>query len=327
MRFPSSSLFVPLLALALLAAAPGPPASAQVTTTYFLGANYGDKPRTDPLYAENAFDLFYPLGGCPLSPGCGNTAYPVAVFIRGGNTNTSVPSPSFLSPFHQALLSAGFVLAIPSYHVIDVDAGEDYQQSARDLGRMVQYLRRFRTILNVDPDRVLAIGHSGGGFYAYYLGLNRDYQDLDSPDLVEHESSRPNYIVPWGSVTDWSCMDLDHPATNPTLLKMFQVTGDDAAQYLASPVYWLQNPELYGRSFTPPMCLVYNLAQQGQCGFITDFHDGYFGPLMLSMLGRFCGGWGAGSPACDESALLDANGDVLVTIQNVVAWMVERADP
>jgi len=90
---------------------------------------------------------------------------------------------------------------------------------------------------------------------------------------------------------------------------------------------WLQSPERYGRSFTPPMCLVYNSAIQTPCGYVTDFHDGSFGPLMLSMIGRFRGGSGMGQELCTESALVDSSGDVNVTIQQVVAWMAEKAAP
>ena len=316
---------LPVLALALAVSGLASAAGAQVSTSYVLGANYGNKPRTDPLYQENSFDLFYPLGGCPLSPECDNTVYPVVVFIRGGNSNHPLPGPQSLSPFCVSMLAAGFVVVLPSYHVIDVDAGEDYLPAAADLGRMIQYLRRFKTILNIDPERVFALGHSGGGFYSYYLGLNADYQDLGSPDPVERESSRPNFILPWGSVTNWSCMDLANPATNPVLLQMFLVGQFDDAILDASPTHWLQNPELYGRSFTPPMCLVYNLANQVNCGFVTDFHDGSFGPLMFSMIGRFCGGSGMGQTLCTESALIDSSGDTDVTIQQVVAWMAEQA--
>jgi hypothetical protein len=326
MRRSLLSLRLPLAA-ALFALAAAAPAPAQISTTYFLGSNYGTKPRTDPLYPENAFDLYYPLGGCPLGPGCANTTYPVVVFIHGGNSNAPSSGPSSLSPLNVSMLSAGFVVVLPSYHVIDVDAGDDYQLAAADLTRVVQYLRRFHAILNIDPDRVFALGHSGGGFYSYYLGLNADAQELASPDLVERESSRPNFVVAWGAATDWSCMDLDNPLTNPVLLEMFQVTQIDDAINASSPTYWLQNPELYGRSFTPPMCLVYNFQQQGTCGFITDFHDGYFGTLMYSMITRFCGGAGIGESVCTESVLLDSNADTSVVIQNVVAWMVAKAFP
>ena len=317
----------PLLILVAVCALAGlaPTAASQVSTTYFLGANYGVKPRADPLYAENAFDLFYPLGGCPLGPGCANTVYPVVVFIRGGNSNSPLPGPQALSPLCVKMLEAGFVVVLPSYHVVDVNAGEDYTSAAADLARAVQYLRRFRTILNIDPDRVFALGHSGGGFYAYYLGLNHDYQDLASPDLVEQESSRPDFIVPWGAITDWSCMDLENPATNPVLLEMFQVSGVGDAIMLASPVYWLLSPEVFGRTFTPPMCLVYNLDHQTPCGWVTDFHDGSFGPLMLSMIGRFCGGAGTGESVCTESTLIHSGDDLDLTIQEVVTWMGARA--
>lgn len=314
------------LALAWSAFAWPAPAAAQVSTNYVLGASYGTKPRSDPLYSENLFDLFYPLGGCPLSPGCDNTVYPVAIFIRGGNLNGApLTSPDQLGEIQQSLLQQGFVVVRPNFHEIDVEGGEDYQTANRDLGRMVQYLRRFRTILNIDPERVFSFGRSGGGFYSLALGLNVDYRNPDSRDLVERESSRPNFIVPWGAATDFQCMDLDNPATNPALIEMFGAAGGDEAVLQASPVYWLQMPWLYDRTYTPPMCLVYDLTQQHACGTITDFHDGYFGPWMYDrIVRRYCGGAGQGESVCELSVLIDS-GDPGFTNQAVVDWMVAMA--
>lgn len=321
-----SRLFVLPVVAAVLAIAFAAPVRAQVSTTYFLGVPYGHRPPSDPLYEENLFDLFYPAGACPLGPGCSNQAYPVAVYIRGGNANSPpLTAPDQVGTLCQAMLDQGFIVAMPNFHEIDVAAGEDFLPAARDLGRMVQYLRRFHTILNTDPDRVFTIGRSGGGFYSYYLGLNRDYQDPRSPDLVERESSRPDFIVPMQAVTDWECMDLHNPATNPALLQMFQATDAVDAPMLASPTYWLQNPDLYGRSVTPPMCMAYDLSSPSECGSITNFHDGYFGTRMQQVLTRGCGGWAQGSALCSQSTMIGAADDSDMLIQLVVEWMVERA--
>ena len=95
----------------MLLAALASSAAAQISTTYFLGANYGTKPRTDPLYVENDFDLYYPLGGCPLGPTCDNTVYPAVVFIHGGAPDlpTLCISSSLMLPVSVLKTSAGYV--------------------------------------------------------------------------------------------------------------------------------------------------------------------------------------------------------------------------
>lgn len=312
-----------LLLFAAPAAAAGP---------YWLGLNYGDKAPSDPLYSENQFDLFYPDGACPVFAGCRPSALPVAVLLRGGNDNNPLTGPQALSPLGQALLVKGFVVVVPSYHVVDLDLEQDFVLATQDVARVIQYLRHNRVELGIDPARVFCFGHSGGAYHAYTVGLAGDFSDPASADPVAHASSRPDFIIPWGGVSDWGCFDYANPATNPEIAllvfgaeNMADVPTDQLM--LASPTYWLGNVWLFGYETSPPMCLVYNLDVIGDCGLITNPHDGYFGEIMLRLLGRACGGPLGGQATCSDSVLVDAGGDTELVIQAVADWMFARAWP
>ncbi len=322
-RGPSLAAVALLLALGASASATGP---------FYLGLNYGNKPPTDPLYLDNQFDLFYPNGVCPVMQGCRPSSNPVVVLLHGGNTNNPLVGPGALSPLGQLLLTKGFVVVVPSFHEVDYDLGESYLSATQDIARLIQYVRFNRVELSIDPARVFCFGHSSGAFQAYHLGLNADFAQPAALDPLEHESSRPDFLIPWGGATDWGCFDYANPATNPIIsflifgaTSMSEVSQDEIM--LASAAYWLQNPDLYDRTTTPPMCLVYNLEDQGECGSILNVHDGYFGTLMLMLLGRACGGPLLDQPTCTESVLLDALLHSDVVNAQIADWMVARAWP
>ncbi|HTE06510.1 MAG TPA: hypothetical protein VK824_09960 [Planctomycetota bacterium] len=332
---PAPTLHLPMLrapaahAPAAHAPAAHAPPAAPLVAPWFLGVPYGTTAPGDPLYAETRFDLFYPAGGAPHILGLDTPVMPVAVLLHGGNTNAPLPGPEALSELSLALLAQGFVVVIPSFHVLDLFGGEDYLHTTDDVARLVQFLRHHHAIVNIDPARVFCQGHSSGGFHALYLGLNKDFADPASADPVAHESSRPDFLVPWGIATDWTCVAYGDPATNPLIsLLVFGVAdGADvpfAAKQAQSPTFWVSHPQLYGCTKTPPMCLVYNLSLQTPCGSIVNLHDGKFGVLMLAGIGRFCAQGGAGQPACTDSVLLDST-DAAAATQAVVAWMAERA--
>ena len=60
-----------------------------------------------------------------------------------------------------------------------------------DASRAVQYLRSKAKELNIDKDRVAAVGTVSGGTTALWLALHDDLADPDSSDPVARESSRP----------------------------------------------------------------------------------------------------------------------------------------
>jgi acetyl esterase/lipase len=318
-----------VIAIALLLAAAAP-ARAQLQPAaigpYFLGVQYGTAVAGDPLYDETTFDLFYPKGGYPHIYGITTPVMPLAIIVHGGNTNEPLSGPQELSPLASSLLAKGFVVVLPSYHVLDLQ-GEPYVNATKDVGRVVQFMRHYANIVNIRPDRVFCQGHSAGGFHSLYIGLNADFQDLASPDPVLHESSRPDFIAPWGAPADWTCYDFVNSQNPFMALLVFGVANPTQLtkqQKLdQSPTYWLAHPELYNRTTTPPMCLDYNLSMQSPCGAITDPHDGKFGVLLKQNIDRVCLQSAAGQPVCSQSILADSGSPTAE--QTLADWMAAHA--
>jgi len=219
-------------------------------------------------------------------------------------------------------------VVMPNFHVLDL-AGEDYLHATKDVARVFQFLRYYHSIVNIDPARVFGFGHSAGGFHALYVGLNVDFKDPGAADPVLHETSRPDFLIPWGAPSDWTCYDFAHAANPWASLMVFGIP--DAAnvplsmKQAHSPTWWLAHPALYGRTTTPPMCLVYNLDLVSPCGAIIDVHDGEFGILLDKGIKRLCLlGGAAGQPVCSESVLVTAIGEEGAN-QAVIDWMVAQA--
>ena len=326
----TKSRIVPLFSLALgflLAFGASAESRAQSLGPYFLGVQYGTAVPSDPLFDETKLDIFYPVGGFPKVWGFNSPVMPVAVLVHGGNTNSPATNPPQLSALPLALLAQGFVVVVPSFHVLDLGAGEEFVNATKDVARVIQFLRRHHAIINIDPERVFCQGHSGGGFHALFLGLNVDFQELTSPDPVLRESSRPDFVVPWGAPTDWDCFDFAHAANNYFSQLVFgeahPATISAEEKQEKAPTYWLAHPELYDRTTTPPMCLVYNLDTQSACGAIIDVHDGTMGVLLMEGIESLCLVSGAGQDFCTESVLLSTSHGL--GIPSLVAWMSAQA--
>ena len=315
---------LPALLLVLVVAAPL--RSQSPVSVYFNNVPYGTAAPGDPLYEETTFDLFYPKKGFPKVLGLNTPKMPLAIIVHGGNSNEPGTQPQQLSPIAKGLLAKGFVVVLPSYHVLDLQ-GEPYIHATQDIARVVQFLRHHHEIVNIRPDRVFVQGHSGGGFHALYIALREDFQDLSSPDPVLHESSRPTFVAPWGAPSDWTCFNF--PASpNPFVAQL--VFGTDDWDSLTkqqkldeSPTWWLAHPELYDRPFTPPMFLDYNLEAVSPCGTIIDLHDGKFGQLLKQNIDRLCLMGAAGQPVCSVSVLSSSASPTAV--QTLVDWMAAQA--
>jgi hypothetical protein len=220
--------------------------------------------------------FYYPSGMGPTSLGYSNPPSAALILLRGGNGN--LPEPNAYGWFAQYVLPEGFMGVDPNYPA--VLPGEDYTYATDDLAYLIQYLRYYHEWLNIDPDRIVLLGRSFGGIQALALGLKEDYQDLASADPIEHESSRPDYVIDFSGMTNLSCM-ADESAYGEFFTLWFPVGSAPGATYeqqLAdSAVWWLLHPELYGRPMNPPICLGYSGDPPAACGFIWEPHDSYFG--------------------------------------------------
>lgn len=225
--------------------------------------------------------IYYPTGAGPEGLGYPNEKRPVLIQLRGANANNQLPTQ--LGWFQTYVLPHGFVGIDPNY--APVLPGEDYTISLADVQYLVQYVRHYHEWLNVDPDRIFVFGRSFGAIMSLGVGLREDAQDLASSDPLRHESSRPNYLIPFSAMADMNC--LSQQVLWDDLLKLwFPVSSAPGAtveqKNADSPVWWLTHPELYNRAWTPRICLGYAPPSGLPCGQYVDPHDGGYAAILMN---------------------------------------------
>jgi hypothetical protein len=322
------------LPLALLQSSPVPDLVVVTTGPAVLLDNYYEnwpsncdgQPLGSGCHATLAA-IYYPTGDGPTSLGYANPPRPVWINLRGGNGNPAFPE--MYGWFLKNVLPKGFVGVDPNYPV--VQPGEDYHAAAAGVAKLVQYLRHYSGWLNVDPNRIFLFGRSFGGFMSLTVGLKEDYQDPASADPIEHQSSRPDYLIPFSPPTDLTCFS-GTMAFDWLLQAYFPVStapGATTEQKLAdSPTHWLMHPELYGRTYTPPMCLGYLLQTVLPCGVLTDPHDGTFGLIMRDKIDEFVDATNDAALGI-ASALLDTNDSwgYWAQMDEATDWALEQLSP
>lgn len=64
-----------------------------------------------------------------------------------------------------------------------------------DAQRAVRYVRAHASEMGLDPHRIGVWGFSAGGHLASSVGTHFDNGNANSPDAIEHESSRPDFMI------------------------------------------------------------------------------------------------------------------------------------
>jgi acetyl esterase/lipase len=119
-------------------------------------------PRTVTYCSGQAMDIYEPAGL--------RVPAPVVLHIHGGSLRGGHrSSDDFFSepPVVPWLVAHGFVVASIDYRLLPRNPWPD---QIVDAGCAVRYLRAHAARLDIDPDRVGAIGTSAGGFLASFLG-------------------------------------------------------------------------------------------------------------------------------------------------------------
>ena len=93
----------------------------------------------------------------------------------------------------------GFVALVLRYRV-----GERYHSSVSKLDglRAIRFARAHAERFGIDPKRVGFLGFSAGGHLTATVGTHWDAGDANAHDVIEHESSRPDFLVPVYAVTN-----------------------------------------------------------------------------------------------------------------------------
>lgn len=96
----------------------------------------------------------------PLGPSVQEKA-PIVVFVVGGGFRR--PQVCFRVPWMARLAERGFVVAMPEYRTGE---GAGYPEMVRDIRDAVRYMRQNGARYGGDPDRIVLMGGSAGGYLA-----------------------------------------------------------------------------------------------------------------------------------------------------------------
>lgn len=181
--YPHAKLFICLLLVSLLVACGTtqatqptleitPPEPAEVDSLLV----YQDI----PYNSTQALDIYQPANEGP---------YPLVVILHGGGAHKE--SVSALS---RAAASLGAVVFAPEYHSAPpYPPVKPILQAPEDAACAVRFARAVAVQFKANPERVLVIGHSGGGFVAADLALAGD--DFHGDCLIDAGSALVDAVV------------------------------------------------------------------------------------------------------------------------------------
>lgn len=160
-----------------------PPITLQNTTTSFAANISYD------MYEDTKFDIFLPTSA---------TATGLVIFIHGGGFTGGdkgfIYNDNYATEINE-LLNNNIAVATINYRVIVPGDTEGVLKSLNDSKRALQYIRYIHNELNIDKENIVLFGSSAGASTAFWLAANDDFKDLNSSDVVLHESTRVKGIA------------------------------------------------------------------------------------------------------------------------------------
>jgi len=113
------------------------------------------------------------FGDLRLPPGPG--PHPVVAVVHGGCWR-SIASLDYMSHVAEALTASGWATWSLEFRRVD-DPGGRWPGLLRDVGMGLDHLRTLADEHPIDPDRVVALGHSSGGHLALWLAARAGLPD------------------------------------------------------------------------------------------------------------------------------------------------------
>lgn len=174
-----------------------------------------------------------------------NEKYPLILWITGG---------SFIEEDINIWMPEMVYFAKHGYAV----AGVDYSINARtrfpmqleDIKACIRYIRAHAEELHIDPEKIVIMGESAGGYFSALTALTGADRRYDKGDFLEF-SSAVSAAVPWYPPCDMTKMDLEH-------------AGDIAADITKYP-----NLALLPDKNTPPFLILH-----GTGDTLVSYHQG-----------------------------------------------------
>lgn len=103
----------------------------------------------------------------------GNGPHPVVLFIHGGCWLSRFDI-AHAAPLEQALADSGYAVWSLEYRRVGNDGG-GWPGTFEDIARGADHLRTIAPTYNLDLTRVVAMGHSAGGYFALWLAARQKF--------------------------------------------------------------------------------------------------------------------------------------------------------
>jgi acetyl esterase/lipase len=152
------------------------------------------------------------------------------------------------------LNSLGVAAFVERYRLNPYDSAVD---ALSDTQRAIRMVRANAEQWHVDPHKIGVMGFSAGGEQAARVALNFDDGKPNSPDRIERESCRPDFVVL--VYAGWKTLDLNHvPKNAPPAFCVCAGVGD--ADHAAKSVDFF---DAYLKAHTPAELHIYASGKHG----------------------------------------------------------------
>lgn len=147
-------------------------------------------------------------------------ARPALVFYHGGGFRFGNPQAGY--DLSERLNPKGVVLIAPDYRLIDRD-DRTLDQIMSDAKSSVRYIRANADALGIDPDKIVASGHSAG---AYLAAVNGFFDGFDEPGEDTALSAQANAMILWSMGTERAGRNIGEGRTEDDYQPITYLDGD-----------------------------------------------------------------------------------------------------
>jgi alpha-L-fucosidase 2 len=165
----------------------------------------------------------------------GEGVHPIAIVIHGGGyhggdskNGSEAYVADFLAPAGYAVFSVNYRLA-PKY---------PYPYMVLDVQRAVRFIRFHAAEWNADPNKIVLVGGSAGGFLSNMVGLRNSSGDPTAADPVDRVSARAQAVVSLYAQSSFEFVPLNadvHRLLDPLIAEK----GEKEAIREASPITYV----------------------------------------------------------------------------------------
>jgi acetyl esterase/lipase len=179
-------------------------------------------------------DIYYPASGGP---------WPVLLYVHGGSWREGDKAEG---EGWRGMNDSGFLVASINYRMA---AEGKFPVMIEDVKCAVRYLRAHSAELNIDPQRIGAIGASAGGHLVALLGLAGPEAGWDDGEYAG-QSSRVQAVLSMSGLSDFT-VKMPSGINSSIYYAFGKLAGDDALENVAA------SPVTYITADAPPFLIIH----------------------------------------------------------------------